>query len=420
MFLHRLVGMASKATSRRDVVGTYLTRLAGLLFAAASVATAQEPEQATARLAPLPEALPRTHKPSPTGPAISVEDLKTRLYIFADDSMLGRAAGDIGNLKATAYLAAEAKRIGLQPMGDSGTYFQTVPTEGSYPMRNVVALLAGSDPALRHQYIVLGAHSDHLGVGEAVDHDSLRVYNHYLYPQGIVSRLMAPKQPTDSEWRDIKAEVARLRKLHPGRQDSIRNGADDDGSGSVALLEIAQALKAKRVHPKRSILFIWHTDEEGSFSGAKQLIDHPPVPLDSIVVELTADMIGRGGASDRVGGGPQFLQITKQGCLSSALDTLLGAVNRAGGHHLQLSEGQETRTVDGGEVTLSSDYTAYLAKGIPIAFFFTDLHPDYHQATDEPQYIDYEHLAKVTRFIKDVAVKVANLDRAILCRSQAP
>jgi hypothetical protein len=408
-----------------------LTCFVAILFAAPSIATAQGAGQATDQLAPLPVALPWTHKPHPTEPAISVEDLETRLYIFADDSMEGRGAGSVGDVKATDYLAAEVKRIGLQPVGDSGTYFQSVPADqgnqSSYPMRNIVAVLPGSDPVLRHQYVVLGAHSDHLGTGNsAFDHDSLRVYNHFMRPQGGVNaalesmKMGSIKQPTDDDWRAINAELAKLRKLHPPRQDSIYNGADDDGTGSVALLEIAQALAASPTRPKRSILFVWHTDEEGNMSGSRHLVGHPPVPLDSIVVLLTLDMIGRGGASDRVGGGPRFLQVIKAGCLSTALDTLLNDVNQRSKHNLQLSEGHESRSINGLTMTASSDYASYAVKGIPYAFFFTDMHPDYHQVTDEPQYIDYEHLARVTNFVQDVTVQMANAAPHAICRRSAP
>jgi hypothetical protein len=403
---------------------------ARLLFTGASVATASATAQATgqgANLAPLPAALPRTHKPLPTGATISAEDLKTRLYIFADDSMSGRRAGTLGNVMATDYLAAEAKRIGLRPAGDNGTFLQNVPTSAqsgqlTYPMRNVVAILPGSDPALRHQYIVLGAHNDHLGINKAVvDHDSLRAYNHLMRPQGAANAMLeqysSMSKPTDADWTIINAELAKLRKANPPRPDSINNGADDDGSGSVALLEIAEALAAAPAKPKRSILFAWHTAEELGMDGSKLVVEHPPAPIDSLVAEINVDMIGRGGASDLVNGGPKFLQVRQDGCLAGTMDTVLSDVSRRGGYNLQLTAGHGVDTVSGAILTFKSDDDSYAAKGIPFASFSTDLHPDYHQVTDEPQYIDYDHLALITNFLKDVTIRVANLDRRAVCRS---
>jgi hypothetical protein len=222
--------------------------------------------------------------PGRTTASITPADLKTRLYIYADDSMLGREAGTIGNYKATAYIAAEAARMGLEPAGDNGTYFQDIKSTSARfagsanpdYARNVVAILRGSDPALRNEYVAIGAHNDHLGVRQtAVDHDSLRAYNVEL------TRLNAPvwdrssRPRRDSLKSVIHINVDSLRKLHPARRDSISNGADDDGSGTVAVLEIAEALAAMPVKPKRSILFVWHTAEEKGLLGSKWYTDSP-------------------------------------------------------------------------------------------------------------------------------------------------
>ena len=504
------------------------------------------------------EAATRTHVPRPTTADITVEDLRTRLFIFADDSMEGREAGTAGHIKSTDYLAAELRALGLRPAGDSGTYFQDVPlasraldeasgvtangtalalwsdvvpvrggdvagatsvfagslhdtsswigresargrllvfhadrgplalpamnegarfqhaagvaivvpapmmqayanflrrprlalrqeqagatipvlllssaaaatmlsapvetvqpgrtggpvrvhiayTESIVPARNVVAILPGSDPGLRGQYIAIGAHSDHDGIAaQPVDHDSLRAFN------AEVERRQHAKGSalTGAERREIRINVDSLRRLGPARLDSIYNGADDDGSGSVAVLEIAEAMARGGRKPKRSMLFVWHTAEEKGLIGADWYSAHPTVPRDSIVAQLNIDMIGRGGADDIPGGGPAYLQLIGSKRLSTELGELVEQVNKerpapftfdyqfdAPGHPEQYY--------------CRSDHYMYARYGIPVVFFSTGDHRDYHQLTDEPQYINYGNLQRVTQLIHDVGLRLA-------------
>ena len=351
----------------------------------------------------------------------------TRLYILADDSMQGRETGTLGNVKATTYIAGELRKIGLQPAGDDGTYFQTIQfivrklnsnastrISGAQLARNVVAILPGSDPVLRHQYVALGAHSDHLGTTtHPVEHDSLRVFNHFARPLGAE----APPEPlTPATIRRIDTTLARLRRqdgtLHHPRPDSIYNGADDDASGSVALLEIAQYLASLPIKPRRSILFVWHTGEEEGLLGSTWFTDHPTVPRDSIVAQLTMDMIGRGDASDHAGGGPHHLQLIGSRRLSTELGDLVERVNRTG-HHDFVFDYSLDAPGHPARVYCRSDHYSYARYGIPVTFFTTGIHPDYHQVTDEAEYIDYAHLARVASLVSDVAVHVADLDRRL-------
>jgi hypothetical protein len=165
--------------------------------------------------------------------------------------MMGREAGTIGNFKATAYIAAELARIGLEPAGDSGTYFQNIhATSARFAgsavpayARNVVAILRGSDPVLRNEYVAIGAHNDHVGIRPAaVDHDSLLAYNRELTRLGAPIWDRTKRARRDSLRASIRINVDSLRKLRPARRDSISNGADDDGSGTVTVLEIAETL----------------------------------------------------------------------------------------------------------------------------------------------------------------------------------
>jgi Zn-dependent M28 family amino/carboxypeptidase len=196
--------------------------------------------------------------------------------------------------------------------------------------------------------------------------------------------------------------VDSLRRLRSARPDSIYNGADDDGSGLVALLEIAEQFAPMSVRPKRSLLFVWHAAEEMGLIGSAWFTDHPTVPLDSIVAQLNLDMVGRGGANDLRGGGPDYLQVIGANRRSSALERIVDDVNRSSQHPVTLVRS------DPNGLFCRSDHWSYARFGIPISFFTTGLHADYHQVTDEAQYVDYAKLDRVTRFVSEIARSLAD------------
>ncbi|MEO5509812.1 MAG: M28 family peptidase [Longimicrobiales bacterium] len=524
---------------------------------------------------------PEKLKPKATTAAITPAELMTRLYIFADDSMMGRDAGRVGNTKGTDYLARELKRLGIEPAGDNGTYFQTLPGVGLYSItpstfsvdgrvlmwatdyviapnqiaasslsgaeviyggvmgdtlnelkpgqaagkivvvrpaaagagraggaragqpprpnplagalgvvnvnldgvaadaiermtkpanrevatvrgvpqtnivmrvttagattifgkpltdvpvgtvagkanaqinyvfeprpewaRNVVGIIRGSDPKLRGQYVAIGAHNDHVGFGAKVDHDSAFAMRHARMKMTIRNQDTI-RALTPEEVASIKINVDSLHKIRPARIDSINNGADDDGSGSMAVLEIAEAFSKAAVKPKRSILFVWHTGEEDGLVGSAYYATHTTVPKDSIVAQINIDMIGRGRAEDLPGGGPDYLGVVGRNMLSAELGTMVESVNKKQRSPLRLDDRYDqnvTSTLGGSYNNIygRSDHYNYALQGIPIAFFFTGLHGDYHQTTDEPQYIDYPHYARITNYIRDLIVEIGN------------
>ena len=522
--------------------------------------------------------LPLQHTLQPTVPAITAADLTTRLYILADDSMQGRRTGEPGNLKATAYIERELRRLALTPAGDSGGYFQTLPlvrhavsdrssltVEGQAlqlgtdygpfalwptppltdvqviyggdvdrpgltaeqargrfvvlttakssalrgtrppggpdsplagaagvgivaihllapdvlaqfgtsigfppagaqagrqrrpmlllsahaaelllgappkavqvgatgktvrgqilyedspaPAPNVVAILPGSDPKLSREYVALGAHSDHVGAGRPMDHDSIRAYNAVMRPQGARTRDEA--RPTAEQQARIRVVLDSLRRLNHDRPDSVFNGADDDASGSVALLEIAERLATQQPRPRRSILFVWHTGEELGALGSKWFMEHPTVPRDSIVEQLNLDMIGRGGASDIPGGGPDFLMLIGSRRLATELGDIVEAVNRGEPRPFRLDYRYDAPG-EPQQIYCSGDHASYARRGIPVTAFSTGLHRDYHQVSDESEYIDYAHLAGITRLVHDVALRVADLDHRLVVDKPKP
>jgi hypothetical protein len=285
------------------------------------------------------------------------------------------------------------------------------------PARNVVAILPGSDPVLKGEYVAIGAHNDHIGFNhEPVDHDSLRAFNAVVRPGGEDD---APRHANADEMMRVRAILDSLRRIHPARQDSIYNGADDDGSGTVALLEIAESLVNAEVKPRRSILFIWHAGEEEGLWGSEYFTDHPTVPRDSIVAELNIDMIGRGGPNDVKGGGPGYLQLIGSRRLSTELGDLVETVAKTEPTPFKFDY-QFDANGHPQQYYCRSDHYEYARYGIPIVFFSTGGHRDYHEVTDEPQYIDYDQLARVATLVRDVAVRSANLDHRLIVDKKKP
>jgi hypothetical protein len=236
---------------------------------------------------------------------------------------------------------------------------------------NVVAVIEGSDPVLRHEYVAIGAHLDHLGRNP-------------------------PRQAADP---------------HPGTTDDIYNGADDNGSGVVALLTMAEATAASP-RPRRSLLFVWHTGEEWGSWGAKYFTAFPTVPLDRIIAQLNVDMIGRSkppddtNQADAVLSGPNEVYIVGSRKLSQDLGDTCAAVDRA---FLGLALNYKYDKPDDPErIYERSDHYEYAQKGIPVAFYFTGLHADYHQPSDEVVHIDFDKLQRVTQTILATAWTLAN------------
>lgn len=307
-------------------------------------------------------------------------------------------------------LGAEASRMTPGAAGKPLTGhvdYPRVPVD--FPARNVVGILRGSDPTLRAQYLTLTAHNDHVGYDHApVDHDSLRAFNTVMRPMGADSPV---RTPSGSEWSRIRSLLDSLRKVNRPRLDSIRNGADDDASGTASILEIAEAM-AKGERPKRSIIFVSHTGEEAGLLGSRWFADHAPVPVDSIVGEIDQDMVGRGTARDFPRGGV--------GAGSDTYLEVIGAkrISREFGEYLERANAQQPvpfafdYTFDAPGHPLQyycrADHYNYARYGIPAVAFSRGEHQDYHQVTDEAQYLSYRDLQRVSQLVHDAAMLIGN------------
>ncbi len=312
---------------------------------------------------------------------------------------------------AAARLFHRGSIDGLTPGGLGGVVtasldYVELPSEWA---RNVVAIIPGSDPRLRHEYVAIGAHNDHIGMrSPPVDKDSIKAFNDARNKILLSKDMIAP---TPAELATIHVNMDSIRRVHPTvRLDSISNGADDDGSGSMGVLEIAEAMQAMPVKPKRSTLFVWHTGEEAGLLGSKFFTETPTVPMASVVAQHNIDLIGRGRAGDLPGGGPDYVGVVGSFFDSKDLGDEVAALNKKEARPLAFDYRYDTTLTWTGYNNIygRSDHYNYASQGVPIAFFFTGLHGDYHQLSDEPEYIDYPHYARIANYLKDLVVDVGN------------
>ncbi len=232
--------------------------------------------------------------------------------------------------------------------------------------QNVVGILEGSDPVLKNEYVAIGAHYDHVG--------------------------MNPFSPNP---------------------DKIWNGADDDGSGTVSVLGIAEAFAKGKERPKRSILFIWHAGEEKGLWGSEYFTDHPTVPITSVITELNIDMIGRfqnpGDENHPVNKElpkPNEIFTIGNTMMSTELGQIADDVNAS-----FLKIGFNLRYADPNDPNryfYRSDHFNYAKHGVPIIFFMDGTHADYHQPSDSVEKINFEEMSKVARTIMATGWTLAN------------
>ena len=282
------------------------------------------------------------------------------LRYLADDAREGRGVGTRGLEEAGAFLARAFKTIGLVPGGDSGTYFQTFtisPTApaaihtdaGGKTIRNVIGVLRGRSPARRGEIVVVGAHYDHLGFGGFGALDD------------------------------------------PDSTGKVHNGADDNASGTTALLEVARRLVRLRLD--RTVVFIAFTGEELGDLGSEYYVAHSTVPMDSIYTMLNMDMVGRLRNAKLIVSGA---------ATGKEFAALLDSLNRAGGPTPRF----DLRA--SGDGWGPSDHASFYGAKRPVLHFFTDLHDDYHRTTDDWNKINIVGLEEVADFVAATATALAD------------
>lgn len=297
---------------------------------------------------------------------IKLEDLKKNLYVIASDEMEGRDTGSAGQKKAGEYMISYYKSLGISFPKSLGSYYQKVPADymkkrggGDLPdSENILAFIKGSEKP--EEIVVVSAHYDHVGTRNGV----------------------------------------------------VYNGADDDGSGTVAVMEIAKAFQsAKKAGkgPKRSVLFLHVTGEEHGLFGSEYYSDYPVFPLANTVVDLNIDMIGRDDAENR---GKHYVYVIGSEMLSSELKVINEAANKKT-NNLELNyKYDDPRDPD--RLYYRSDHYNFAKNNIPVAFFFDGIHEDYHKPTDDVEKIDYALLQKRTQLVFATAWEIANREKRIV------
>jgi hypothetical protein len=247
--------------------------------------------------------------------------------------------------------------------------------------RNVVAVVGGSDPRLKNTYIAFGAHYDHLGAAPDV---AASASGH------ASSSPSCPQAPAASGG------------------DTVFNGADDNASGTAALLALAKAY-ARGSRPLRSVLFVWHTGEERGLWGSRFFADHPTVPLEAIVAHVNLDMVGR-NHHDRAENADTLLLVGSD-WISSEVHATAVEANAALRRPFALDFSMNSPS-DPGLAYYRSDHYSYAAKGIPSVFITTGPHADYHALSDTADKIDYGKLARVVEYASELGSRLANMTRA--------
>jgi len=260
--------------------------------------------------------------------------------------------------------------------------------------RNVVGIIPGTDARLKDSYVAFGAHYDHVGYSQTPPGAG----------RGGGFGGNAPGGCT-GQTRDT-----------PRAGDNINNGADDDGSGTVSLLGLAKAF-ALGPKTKRSLLFVWHSGEEAGLYGSRFNADYPIVPIDQIAAQLNIDMIGRNRCDDAKE--ENTVYIVGADRISTELHNLNEDANTALSKPMKLDY-EMNDPADPESIYTRSDHYSYAAKGIPIIFYTTGLHKDYHYVTDEVSKIDFPKLAHITQLVYATGTKVANLDHVPVRDNKGP
>ncbi|MCE9544311.1 MAG: M20/M25/M40 family metallo-hydrolase [Planctomycetia bacterium] len=271
-------------------------------------------------------------------------ELKRNVDALAADNFEGREAGSRGGRAASIYVTEQLRRTSLKPAGIGGTYFQPFGNGD----RNILAMLEGSDPKLKSQIILVGAHYDHVGYGKR---------GNSFGPFGL-----------------------------------IHHGADDNASGVAGLLSLAEAFSMLEPRPKRSILFAFWDGEEAGLLGSQYFVDNPTLPLKRIALAVNLDMIGR-LRDDTL---KVFGTRTAPG-----LRQLVDESNRRTDLTLDFTR----------EMKRNSDHFTFFERDVPIVMLHTGLHADYHRPSDVADKVNVAGMQRVSQLLFTLVDGAANADR---------
>ena len=277
---------------------------------------------------------------------INIDNLRKHVTFLASDDLRGRGTGTEDERRAAIYIATEFQKAGLTPKGDNGTYYQTFLTKttelGSMTppagANNVVGFLDNG----ASRTLIIGAHYDHLGMG------------------------------------------LQAGSLEPNPQGKLHNGADDNASGVAGVLELARVFAGNEVKEKQNLLFICFSGEELGLNGSRFYANNPTVSLENTDAMINMDMIGRFEPTKGLTIGGLATSPVWNGIVNAATQSL----------------GVKFRADSAG--TGGSDHTSFYVKNLPVLFFFTGVHTDYHKTSDDIEKINFEGEALILNLVADI------------------
>jgi Zn-dependent M28 family amino/carboxypeptidase len=290
--------------------------------------------------------------------AIRAEDIRKHQEFLSSDALEGREAGSEGGHRAALYIAGEARKLGLKAGGLEGTWFQPFGQKPAKPlekgMKNIIALWPGTDAKLREEYVVAGAHYDHVGRGFKN------------------SNVAAGSKPGE-----------------------IHNGADDNASGASTLLEVAEAVGKARL--KRTVAFLWFDAEEGGLAGSRHWAANPTLEISKCVAMVNSDMIGRNEA-EKV-----FVGVEKDAQGAPKYPRWVALIQE-----VEKQFGAPYDWTEFDAFIKRSDHWPFMEKGVPAMFITGGLHADYHTERDDVEKINFPKEERVGRMVFAIVARAAN------------
>jgi len=287
---------------------------------------------------------------------------------------------------------------------------------------NVVGMIEGSDPKLKDTYVMYGAHLDHngysqAGAGNLGSNSGCRNRSEVA----LAAVTASGKKPVKTAaagppFGGGAAPAGNATRFDQG--DYINNGADDDGSGSATLMGVARAF-ATGPKPKRSIVVIWHVGEEAGLLGSRYNADFPIVPLARVQAVLNMDMVGRDDCDDLEGDYTNSVFLVGDDRISTDLHNVIVEANQAMTRPLTLDY-EMNDPADPEGVYTRSDHYSYASKGIPVAFFTTGLHPDYHRVSDSVEKILFPKMARIGQLMYESGFAIAATERVLERDNKGP
>jgi hypothetical protein len=304
---------------------------------------------------------------------------------------------------------------------------------------NVVGMVEGTDPVLKDTYVLIGAHLDHVGysqtgAGRGSGTNACRQRS-AAAQAAVVAAGKVVQRPTPARGAGgggggaggagggrgaaPTQPAAPVVPIVPiDQRDLVSNGADDDGSGSTSVLAVAKAF-ATGPKPKRSLIFVWHSGEESGLYGSRYNADFPLVPNEKIEALLNLDMVGRDDCDNIEGDYTNTVFLVGADRISTDLHNVVIQTNRTQSRPLTL-DFELNDANDPENVYTRSDHYSYAQKGIPIVFFTTGLHPDYHRITDTVDKIQFPKMTRIAQLVYELGFSIANSEKPLERDNKGP